>query len=102
MLSSLREWDARRSIDDPGLVIFSDGTVEEHKKLGLKAPIVIDPGYKVAAELGMFGTPSAVLVDETGTIITETAIGAKNIWALLGRYGTNGTEAHNHQNGKSN
>ena len=102
MLSSLREWDARRSIDDPGLVIFSDGTVEEHKKLGLKAPIVIDPGYKVAAELGMFGTPSAVLVDETGTIITETAIGAKNIWALLGQYGTNGTEAHNHQNGKSN
>lgn len=103
MLSSLREWDASRSLDDPGLVIFSDGSVDEHKKLGLKAPIVIDQDYKVAAQLGMFGTPSAVLVDENGTIVTETAIGAKNIWALVGRYDTNGTAAHNHhQNGKTN
>lgn len=103
MLSSLRDWETKRSIDDPGLVVFSDGTIEEHKALGLKAPIVIDPGYKVAAGLGMFGTPSAVLVDETGTIITETAVGATNIWALLGRYGSNGSNAHNHQlNGKTN
>lgn len=103
MLNSLRDWDARRSLDDPGLVIFSDGTVDEHKKLGLKAPVVLDPGYKVAAGLGMFGTPSAVLVDETGTIVTETAIGAKNIWALLGRYDLNGTRPHDHRlNGKTN
>jgi peroxiredoxin/uncharacterized membrane protein YphA (DoxX/SURF4 family) len=103
MLNSLREWETSRSIDDPGLVVFSDGSIDELKALGLKAPIVIDPGYKVAAGLGMFGTPSAVLVDETGTIITETAVGATNIWALLGRYGTNGSRSHNHQlNGKSN
>jgi len=103
MLGSLREWDAKRSLDDPGLLIFSDGSVDEHKTLGLKAPIIIDPDYRVAAQLGMFGTPSAVLVDETGTIVTETAVGAKNIWALLGRYGTNGTSTLNHhQNGKTN
>jgi hypothetical protein len=35
--------------------------------------------------MGMFGTPSAVLIDENGIIATETAVGASNIWALLGR-----------------
>jgi hypothetical protein len=33
----------------------------------------------------MLGTPSAVLIDENGRIISETAIGAQNIWALVGR-----------------
>jgi len=53
--------------------------------LGLNAPVVLDAGYKIAGTLGMFGTPSAVLVDESGTIITETAMGASNIWALIGK-----------------
>jgi hypothetical protein len=33
----------------------------------------------------MFGTPSAVLVNEDGTIVSETAVGAPNIWALIGK-----------------
>lgn len=85
MMDELKAWDESRSDDDPQLVVFSDGPKEEHVSLGLRAPIVLDSGYKTSAELGMFGTPSAVMVDESGTIVTETATGASNIWALIGK-----------------
>lgn len=85
MMSQLKEWDSSRDGADPDLIVFSDGDRAAHEALGLKAPIVLDAGYKTSEELGMFGTPSAVIVDESGTIITETATGASNIWALVGR-----------------
>ena len=33
----------------------------------------------------MMGTPSAVLINEKGEIVTETGVGAANIWALIGK-----------------
>ena len=85
MMNELKAWDSSRNETDPRLVVFSDGSKEDHQKLGLNAPVVLDAGYKIAGTLGMFGTPSAVLVDESGMIITETAMGASNIWALIGK-----------------
>jgi thiol-disulfide isomerase/thioredoxin len=85
MMDDLKKWDASRDDGDPSLIVFSDGDREEHLDLGLKAPVVLDAGYKTSEELGMFGTPSAVIIDETGTIVTETAMGASNIWALIGK-----------------
>jgi peroxiredoxin/uncharacterized membrane protein YphA (DoxX/SURF4 family) len=84
-LPSLKEWEAGRRNGDPDLIIFSDGAAEEHQSLGFRSPVVLDKGYKVSEKLGMFGTPSAVLIDETGTIVSETAVGAENIWSLIGR-----------------
>ena len=46
------------------MIVFSDGDVTGNAELGFKAPVIIDHGYKVAGKFGMFGTPSAVLVDE--------------------------------------
>ncbi|HUR98653.1 MAG TPA: MauE/DoxX family redox-associated membrane protein [Pyrinomonadaceae bacterium] len=85
MMNDLREWDNSRKQSDPDLIVFSDGEKESHTNLGLKAPIILDSDYKTAEKLGMYGTPSAVIVDESGTIVTETAMGAGNIWALIGR-----------------
>lgn len=85
MMDELREWDISRGENEPNLVLFSDGDEEAHKEFGLRAPVIIDKGHKNAAEFGMYGTPSAVLVDADGKIITETAIGAPNIWSLIGR-----------------
>jgi thiol-disulfide isomerase/thioredoxin len=85
MLPSLREWDEKRTDEDPQLIVFSDGDEEAHKKFGLRSPVIIDPGHETAGEFGMYGTPSAVLLDEESRFITETAIGAPDIWALLGR-----------------
>ncbi len=85
MMEELKEWDETKGADEPKLVVFSDGDSEEHVRLGLKAPIVLDEGYKFSGEIGMFGTPSAILVNERAEIVTETGIGAPNIWALIGK-----------------
>ncbi len=85
MMEELKGWDESKDADEPQLVVFSDGDAEEHIKLGLKAPIVLDKGYEFSAEIGMLGTPSAILVNEKGEIVTETGIGAPNIWALIGK-----------------
>lgn len=85
MLDELRDWDAARGADDPDLLMLSSGDAATHEKFGLRAPIVLDDELKTAADFGMSGTPSAVLIDEKGRIVSETAVGAQNIWALLGK-----------------
>ena len=85
MLDDLREWEKVKGKDDPALVVFSDGEADEHDKIGLRSPLILDKGHQTAAGFGMFGTPSAVLIDEDGRFISETATGAPDIWALVGR-----------------
>jgi thiol-disulfide isomerase/thioredoxin/uncharacterized membrane protein YphA (DoxX/SURF4 family) len=85
MMSELKEWDHTKGADDPALIVFSDGDKLEHAELGLHSPIVLESGYKTANSLGMQGTPSGVLIDENGYIVSEPGIGAPNIWALIGR-----------------
>src|ERR1043166_5691805 len=78
MIADLREWEATKGEDDPALVVFSEGDLTEHRDFGLKSPVILEKDYKTAEKFGMFGTPSAVLVNEQGTIISETAAGAQN------------------------
>jgi peroxiredoxin/uncharacterized membrane protein YphA (DoxX/SURF4 family) len=85
MLEDLREWDRVKGKDDPSLVVFSDGDLAAHQDMGLTSPVILDEGHKTASGFGMFGTPSAVLVDESGRIISETAMGAPHIWSLVGK-----------------
>jgi thiol-disulfide isomerase/thioredoxin len=85
MIEDLKKWDETRNSGEPKLVVFSDGSIDDHRELGLRSPIVIDKEYKTSEKLGMSGTPSAVLIDEEGRIATETGIGAQNIWALIGK-----------------
>ncbi|HEY0656883.1 MAG TPA: redoxin domain-containing protein [Pyrinomonadaceae bacterium] len=85
MMDDLREWDAAKNVDEPNLIVFSTGEPDAHEELNLKSPILLDEKFKTAEKFGMSGTPSAVLVDENGRIVSETAIGASNIWALIGK-----------------
>ena len=85
MIEDLRNWDETREPTEPALMVFADGEPGEHAAIGLRSPIIMDSGYETAMKLGMSGTPSAVLIDESGRIVTETAVGAANIWALIGR-----------------
>lgn len=85
MMQELQEWDKTKGKDAPDLVLFSEGDREAHEEFALDSPIILEEGYKTAAAFGMFGTPSAVLVDEDGTIVSETAVGAQNIWSLVGK-----------------
>lgn len=83
LMDEVREWEQSRRPDSPQLVIFTDGDHGE-KTAGLNAPVIVDKDSRLAVRFGMRGVPSAVLVDEAGTIVTEAAIGSKNIWSLIG------------------
>lgn len=85
MMDELREWDRVKGQDQPNLLVFSDGDKEAHEKFDLDSPIVFDEGHKTSTGFGMFGTPSAVLVNKDGRIVSETAVGAPDIWALVGK-----------------
>lgn len=85
MMDGLSEWDKIKGKDEPALVVFSDGERAAHEEIDLRSPIILDEGHKIAVGFGMSGTPSAVLVNEHGRIISETAIGAPNIWSLVGK-----------------
>lgn len=85
IIEEFRNWERTKGEDEPNLVLFSDGDPEEHQSIELDAPILLDKDYATAVKFGMFGTPSAVLVDQKGTIVSETAIGGPNIWALIGK-----------------
>lgn len=85
MMEELKTWDKTKGKDSPDLIVFSEGDSKTHEEFGLSSPIILDEGYKTAAKLGMFGTPSAILVNEEGKIVSETAVGAANIWSLVGR-----------------
>ncbi len=85
MIEELRNWDKTKGADAPDLLVLSDGEAEAHQDLNLDSPVLLDKDYKTAAKLGMAGTPSAILVNEKGKIISEIAVGADKIWTLVGK-----------------
>ncbi len=85
MIEELREWDKTKGLDEPDLVVISTGEPEDHSKLDLKSPVLLDEDHEISADLGMMGTPSAVLINKDGKIVSETAAGAADIWKLLGK-----------------
>ena len=85
MLEEFREWDKTKGKDEPNLLIISSGDVEKNKELEFESPIILDEKHEIAEKFGMNGTPSAVLVGKNGKIISEVAIGSRQIWTLLGK-----------------
>jgi len=69
-----------------GFLVFIDGEREAAMSLGLKSPVLLEKDYATAITIGMFGAPSAVIVNEDGVVVTETAVGGPAIWSLLGLY----------------
>jgi peroxiredoxin len=85
VVDQIRKWESSADRNGTKAIMFSEGDVDTHKNYGLSTPIVIDEGYKLSNNLGMFGVPSAVLIDEEGAIASETAVGGPMIWSLIGR-----------------
>ncbi len=84
MLPDVKDWESSGT-NGVQLVVFSSGDAEKNRELNLRAPVVIDDGGELRIKLGMYGTPSAVLIDESGKIASETAIGSEQIWSLIGK-----------------
>lgn len=85
MLDELREWTQTKGVDDPDLLLISEGEAEPHKALNINSTILLEKEHAISQEFGMNGTPSAVLVNEEGKIISEVAVGADQIWTLIGK-----------------
>jgi thiol-disulfide isomerase/thioredoxin len=85
MIDKIKEWDRAKGASDPQLVLFSSADPDKLRVLGLVSSVVSDKDFDLSGKLGMYGTPSAVLIDRKGRFASEAAVGAANIWSLVGR-----------------
>jgi peroxiredoxin len=84
--------EERESADCPGapveVVMISKGEPKENrakvKEHGLTFPIVLQQQWEISRRYAMFATPIAYLIDETGIIEHDVAIGTEAIERLLG------------------
>ncbi|MEW6152964.1 MAG: TlpA disulfide reductase family protein [Actinomycetota bacterium] len=76
------------------VVMVGRGDVDENRqkaeKFGMEFPVVLQEGWKVSRDYGIFATPVAFLIDEHGTITHDVATGVEDILALVPAAG--GTE----------
>ncbi len=82
MTDDLKAWENDNPAGAPEVILVSTGTVESNKALGLASTTVIDEGFNTGRKFGATGTPSAILIDPTGKIASEVAVGGPNVIAL--------------------
>jgi thiol-disulfide isomerase/thioredoxin len=85
MMEQIKEWDASKNGTGPEMVIFAHRKEGETLELDLKSRVIPVEDMHIGGDLGQHGTPSAILIDENGRYISETAIGAEDIWTLVGK-----------------
>jgi peroxiredoxin len=73
--------------NDLAVVMVGRGDVETNRKKaqeqGYRFPVVLQDGWKLSREYGIFATPVAFLIDEQGTITRDVARGVDEIVALM-------------------
>jgi methylamine dehydrogenase accessory protein MauD len=82
MLPELRAWEDNATEEAPMLLVVSTGSEEATRKMSLSSPVLLDPHLTAARAFGAPGTPSAVLIDEQGRVVSELAVGAPAVLAL--------------------
>ncbi|MDQ4120576.1 MAG: redoxin domain-containing protein [Acidobacteriota bacterium] len=88
MLPDLQNWE-RRSNRAAELLVVSRGDVETNRKQNLNSPILLEQATEIQNLFGANGTPTGVIIDENGKIASEVAIGAEEVFALIGEYKKN-------------
>jgi hypothetical protein len=82
MVNDLRAWDTSSPVGAPRLVVLSTGSETEGRLLGLRSPVLLDSGGKIAAAFGAHGTPMAVLLDPDCRKASDIAAGSEAVLAL--------------------
>jgi thiol-disulfide isomerase/thioredoxin len=70
----------------PRLVVVSSGDAESSRGEGFESLVLLDRGFSAGMAFGATGTPSGVLIDETGLVASKVAVGADAILALTKRH----------------
>jgi len=78
-----------RRPDDLELVMISRGDPDQNRsKAVLNAypfPVLLQKSWEISKQYGMFATPIAYLLDHTGIIAKDTAVGGDAILSLVSR-----------------
>lgn len=82
ILPELKAWENTRGDAGPALLVVSTGSVEANAALGFRSRVVLDVNFAVGQAFGAWGTPSAVLVDESGRVASELAAGTDAVLEL--------------------
>jgi peroxiredoxin len=83
MLPDLKAWEADPPPGSPGLLVISQGTVEENRAMGLHSPVLLTRENDVRKLFGATGTPMAILIDRQGRIASTLVVGAPDVLSLL-------------------
>ena len=69
------------------VLLVARGEVEENRRKaeqhGFEFPVVVQESWNLSREYGIFATPVAFLIDETGTVAQDVARGVDEIVALV-------------------
>ena len=86
LLPELARLDRDRGTDGLDLLLVSRGGVGENRRkaeaAGVGFPVVLQPGWKLSKEYGIFATPVSFLVDEEGVIERDVIRGPTEILAV--------------------
>jgi methylamine dehydrogenase accessory protein MauD len=82
MLDDLRTWE-NEARGDVELIVVSRGDVHSNRDQGLRSTIVLDDDFVAGNAFGAGGTPSAVLLDEDGKVVSPVAVGAPAVLELF-------------------
>ena len=79
MLPDVQAWEKRAVKTAPKLLVISAGSVEDNRQLGLKSRIVVDQHFSAGRAFGVGGTPSGLLLDSDGRLVSKLAVGRHQI-----------------------
>jgi peroxiredoxin/uncharacterized membrane protein YphA (DoxX/SURF4 family) len=99
MLESLKAQEQQAPAGAPQLLVITTGDAAANRAQGLRAPMLLDQGFRTGQAFGATGTPSAVLVDAAGQIASPVMVGADAVLALAGGGPAGGGPAQKAANG---
>ncbi len=83
MLDAVRGLEARTDV--PELLLIASGGADANRDQGLRSRTLIDASFQRSGPaFGVDGTPSALRVDAAGRIVSQLAVGAVEVLALVG------------------
>jgi peroxiredoxin len=83
-LDDVKWWEQHRDPALADLLVITTGDAASNRAQGFLSRVVLDPDFEAGNRFGSAGTPSAVIVDERGRVVSDVAVGAPEVLALAG------------------
>jgi thiol-disulfide isomerase/thioredoxin len=93
---ALKSWEQNRNEESPELLVISSGSLEEIRQEGFRARVLLDQNFAAGQVFDVEGTPAAVMIDESGRVVSDVAVGGPDVLALAGAGRLKGREQEMH------